>query len=318
MWLFHAMCNSNRRLDGKTVIVTGSNAGIGKVTVEDFYKRGARVIMACRSKSKAEEARDDIKKTCQNSTQTGEIVIVELDLTSIQSINECAKKLVAEEEQINILVNNAGIMFAPEGRTEDGFEMQFGSNYLGHFLFTLRLLPKIIKSAPARILNVSSVAHNFLWGNLAIDDLNWEKRKYNEKQSYYQSKLCNILFARELARRLKDAKIDGVTTYSLHPGVINTELLKHFDSAYFRGMHWLFTRIGGLFFKSPLQGAQTTIYCAVDENAGKESGQYYAECALKCSSAKANRMGDAKALWDITWKMVGLPSDYDPFDASEI
>uniref|UniRef100_A0A1Y1MK23 Retinol dehydrogenase 11 n=1 Tax=Photinus pyralis TaxID=7054 RepID=A0A1Y1MK23_PHOPY len=318
MGFFHAMCNSDARLDTKTVIVTGSNAGIGKCTVEDFYKRGARVIMACRNRSKAEKSRDDIIQNCHDAGKNlGEIAIVELDLTSFRSIKECAKKLAAEEQRINILVNNAGIMFNPEGRTEDGYELQFGTNYLGHYLFTLLLLPKLIESAPARILNVSSFVHMLHWGRLTLDDLNWKKRRYNPTQSYYQSKVCNILFTKELARRLKDANFEGVTVYSLHPGIINTELTQHFDSAYFSGFRWLFSNIGGLFFKSATQGAQTTIHCAVDENAGKENGLYYAECAPKKPSWQANNMEDAKSLWDISWKMVDLPDDYNIFRVAE-
>lgn len=121
--------------------------------------------MACRNLLKAKEAVTDIQKTCEGEANLGDIVIVELDLTSFKSIRFCAKKLLQEEEQINILLNNAGIMFCPESRTEDGFEMQFGTNHLGHFLFTLLLLPKIIKSAPSRIINVSSVGHTCTYFN---------------------------------------------------------------------------------------------------------------------------------------------------------
>ncbi|KAK5644496.1 hypothetical protein RI129_005796 [Pyrocoelia pectoralis] len=314
MGLFNVTCSSDARLDGKTAIITGSNSGIGKCTAQDFYKRGARVIMACRCLSKAEEAKEDIKKSCKSVEKIGEIVTVELDLASIKSIRKCAEKILANEEEINLLINNAGIMFCPEGRTEDGFEMQFGTNHLGHFLFTLLLLPKIVRSAPARIVNISSCGHHLLWGPLAFDDLNWEKRRYNEKQAYYQSKLCNILFTKELTRRLADAQISGVTTYSLHPGMINTDLLRHFDSAFFSGVQWIVRNIGTIFLKTPWQGAQTTIHCAVNEKAGKESGLYYAECAIKNPSAKANRIEDAKLLWETSWEMVGLAHDYNPFD----
>lgn len=169
-------CTSNARLDGKTAVVTGSNTGIGKVTVKDFFMRGkskqlkshnffiintpgAKVIMACRNIEKAEAAAKDIREQCTNEPNTGQIVVTQLDLMSLNSVRNCAQHLLQSEERINLLINNAGVMMCPEGKTEDGFEIQFGTNHLGHFLLTMLLLPKIIKSAPSRIVNVSSLAH---------------------------------------------------------------------------------------------------------------------------------------------------------------
>ncbi|KAF2884586.1 hypothetical protein ILUMI_21589 [Ignelater luminosus] len=312
--VWDAVCTSTARLDGKTVIVTGSNTGIGKITVKDFYKRGGRVLMACRNLEKAKEAAEDIKKECEGLQNLGTIVVIKLDLSSLKSIRDCAEHLLETEQHIDILVNNAGVMFCPESRTEDGFEMQIGTNHLGHFLFTLLLLPRMIKSAPARIVNVSSVGHSFLRGPMNLDDLNWEQRSYSTTQAYFQSKLANVLFTKELARRLKEANIDGVTTYSLHPGNINTDLQRHVDDSFFRGMSWIMNMFRP-FLKTPVQGAQTTIYCSVDENASKETGLYYAECKVKQPSSKANNVEDAKKLWDLSLKMVGLPQDYNPFVA---
>ncbi|KAF2886821.1 hypothetical protein ILUMI_19352, partial [Ignelater luminosus] len=198
-----AKCTSTARLDGKTAIVTGSNTGIGKYTVQDFYSRGARVIMACRSVEKAEKAAEDIQKICEGKENLGEIVIVQLDVSNLESVREFAKKVLEKEDHVDLLVNNAGVMTCPEGKTVDGFETQFGTNHLGHFLLTLLLMPKIIKSAPARIVTVSSVAHTYLDGPLALDDLNWEKRKYSPTQAYAQSKIANILFTKELAHKLE-------------------------------------------------------------------------------------------------------------------
>ncbi|KAF2884585.1 hypothetical protein ILUMI_21588 [Ignelater luminosus] len=308
-----AVCTSTARLDGKTAIVTGSNTGIGKITVKDFYKRGGRVFMACRNVEKAEEAAEDIKKECEGLQNLGTIVVIKLDLSSLKSIRECAEHLLETEQHIDILVNNAGVMFCPESRTEDGFEMQIGTNHLGHFLFTLLLLPRIIKSAPARIVNVSSVGHSLLRGPMNLDDLNWEKRSYSATQAYFQSKLANVLFTKELARRLQEANIDGVTIYSLHPGAVDTELQRHADDTFFRGMSCLSNIFLKPFFKTPEQGAQTTIYCAVDENASKETGLYYAECKVKEPSSKAKNVEDARKLWDLSLKMVGLPEDYNHF-----
>ncbi|KAK5644494.1 hypothetical protein RI129_005794 [Pyrocoelia pectoralis] len=315
MWCCNARCTSTTRLDTKTAVVTGCNTGIGKCTVENFYKRGARVIMACRSVPKAEEARDEIRKKCDGQQGLGEIEVVHLDLASMNSIRKCAEKLLLEEDKIHLLVNNAGIMACPKARTEDGFELQFGTNHLGHFLFTLLLLPKIIKSSPARIVNVSSVAHSLISGPIHFDDLNWKSREYSPSQAYCQSKLANVLFTKELAKRLKDNNIEGVTTYSLHPGIINSNLWRHIDNSFFRGATWIFRNIAGLFIKSEKEGAQTIIYCSVDEDLVNESGQYYAECKSIDSSNQSKDMETAKRLWDISFQMVNLPLDYNPFVA---
>lgn len=310
MGFFSAVCTSAARLDGKTAVITGCNTGIGKITAKDFFERGARVIMACRNTEKASETANDIKTLCQNKENLGELVVEELDLSSLKSVRNCAKTLLEKEAKIDLLVNNAGIMACPEGKTEDGFETQFGTNHLGHFLFTLLLLPKICQSIPARIVTVSSMAHDR--GTVDFDDLNWEKRKYSPVKAYGQSKLANVLFTKELARKLEENNINNVTAYSLHPGVIKTELGRHMKEVF--GSFVLFA--WGLFqwaLKTPEQGAQTTIYCSIDEKCAKESGLYYAECAVKTPSKEARNEENAKRLWDESLKLVGLPADYNPF-----
>lgn len=310
MGFCNAVCTSAARLDGKTAIITGCNTGIGKVTAKDFFERGARVIMACRNKQKAIEAVDDIKTLCKSKENLGELAVEELDLTSLRSVRECAKTLLEKEPRIDLLVNNAGIMTCPEGKTEDGFETQFGTNHLGHFLFTLLLLPKIIQSTPARIVTVSSVAHDR--GKIDFDDLNWNKRTYSAIGAYGQSKLANILFTKELARRLKEANINNVTSYSLHPGVIKTDLGRHISDTYGPVVKFLWGMVGWT-MKTPEQGAQTTIYCSVDEKCANESGLYYAECAVKTPTKAARNEEDAKRLWIESLKLVNLPENYDPF-----
>ncbi|XP_018563138.1 retinol dehydrogenase 13-like [Anoplophora glabripennis] len=312
MGLCNAECTSKARLDGKTAVITGANTGIGKYTAQDFYTRGARIIVACRNLEKANQAIADIKEACKDLENLGTILVVELDLSSLSSIKNCAAQLLDSEERIDLLINNAGVMMCPESRTEDGFEMQIGTNHLGHFLFTLLLLPRICQSTPARIVNVSSLAHR--GGRIDLEDLNWEKKKYGEFASYQQSKLANILFTKELARRLTDMGINGVTTYALHPGAIKTDLGRHLlDSSL---MTNLFVRSIAWTFKTPQEGAQTTIYCAVDEKCADENGLYYAECAVKKPNSAALNEEDAKGLWDLSWKMVGLDENYDPFGNS--
>lgn len=181
MGLFCGKCTSPARLDGKTAIITGSNTGIGKITVKDFFERGnlfmnsngiqdfafnliknitgARVVMACRNIEKATEAANEIKQLCKDKNNLGEIVVTELDLSNLTSVRNCARYLMENEKNIDLLINNAGVMMCPKTFTVDGYELQFATNHLGHFLLTLLLLPKIIQSTPARIVNVSSRAH---------------------------------------------------------------------------------------------------------------------------------------------------------------
>ncbi|XP_036150625.1 retinol dehydrogenase 11-like [Monomorium pharaonis] len=216
MPIFSAWCTSKTRLDGKIAVITGANTGIGKETARDFTEEGARVILACRNVEKAKAAIEDIKcnpfpsyfsnsRKMQTADKNGlgDLEVYSLDLCNFKSVKECAKKLM-KEPAIHILVNNAGIMFTPYQITEDGFEIQLQSNYLGHFLLTLLLLPKMQSSTPGcRIINVSSRAHIF--GKIHFSDINLKKSWWYIRpwKAYFQSKLANILFTKELARRLK-------------------------------------------------------------------------------------------------------------------
>ncbi|KAG1944272.1 retinol dehydrogenase [Pimephales promelas] len=252
--------SSDARLDGKTVIITGANTGIGKETAIDLAKRGARIIMACRDLEKADAALKEVKDASGNQ----DVVTNRLDLADTKSIREFAEKINKEEKQVNILINNAGVMVCPYGKTADGFEMQIGVNHMGHFLLTYLLLDLIKKSTPARIINVSSMAHQ--WGTINLEDINSEKT-YDKKKAYSQSKLANILFTCSLAKRLEGT---GLTAYALHPGVVQTELWRHLNKAQQVAM-----LMAKPFTKTSVQGAQTTIYCAVAPELETESGKYY-------------------------------------------
>lgn len=314
MPFFSGKCLSTARLVGKTAIITGCNTGIGKETVLDFYKRGAKVIMACRSLDKAEEAKSDIEERCKDLKDTGNIVLAKCDLASLKSVREFAENILNTEPQVNILVNNAGVMMCPKTETEDGFEMQFGTNHLAHFLLTMLLLPRIRNSKPARIVTVSSRAH--IRYGINFDDLNYKKRRYNAAEAYSQSKLANVLFSRELAAKLKEHNIEGVNTYSLHPGVVQTELGRHFNETLFWGARKIIGFILYPFMKSVELGAQTTIYCAVDEKCANETGLYYADCVPTNTSAKAQKDENCKKLWDMSVELVKL-GDYNPFTAPD-
>ncbi|XP_029173164.1 retinol dehydrogenase 11-like [Nylanderia fulva] len=311
MWTYNRMCTSKARLDGKVAIITGANTGIGQETARDFYRRGARVILACRNIEKAKAAMEDIKNNPSPNKQykgkLGELEIYSLDLSNLKTVKECAKKLLTDESAIHILVNNAGVMMCPHEKTKDGFELQLQSNHLGHFLLTLLLLPKIQSSAPGcKIINVSSICH--LFGKIHFNDLNLD-RSYSPMKAYAQSKLANILFTKELARRLKEAGINGINIYSLHPGVIRTELSRHYSRTIIPGARFFYRKIMRPFIKNPVQGAQTTIHCAVDEKVANETGLYYVECRVSRPQWRARDDQIAKDLWNHTCQLLHLEPD---------
>ncbi|XP_069697713.1 retinol dehydrogenase 11-like [Periplaneta americana] len=310
MWRKCRQCESAARLDGKTAVITGANCGIGKYTALDFVRRGARVILACRDVKKAEYAADDIRQQTKGSEGAGEVEVVQLDLASLASVRQCAQHLLDTQTHIHILVNNAGVCYCPKTYTKNGFEMHIGVNHLGHFLFTCLLLPLIICSAPARIVTVSSYKHCIAEG-IFLNDLHWERRPYSAFYAYSESKLANVLFSAELSRRLKGL---GVTTYSVHPGLVATEAGRYADESFFPGAQWFFDNVLAYFIKTPEQGAQTTIHCAVSEEAGRETGQYYRDCKKGRQSSLAFDEKLAADLWDRSARLVGL-GDWDPFTA---
>jgi len=212
------VCRSEVKLDGKTVVITGANTGIGKETAIDLAKRNARVILACRSQEKGKKAEVYVRRESGNENVHFRL----LDLSSFTSIRKFAKEVLEEESRIDILINNAGVMYCPYTETEDGFETQFGVNHLGHFLLTNLLLDRIKKAPEGRIVNVSSLGHTLAKG-LNLDTIN-SKDKYNPYDAYHKSKLANVLFTKALAKRLEGT---SVTTNSLHPGVVDTELGRH-------------------------------------------------------------------------------------------
>ncbi|XP_055038921.2 retinol dehydrogenase 12, like [Misgurnus anguillicaudatus] len=283
--------SSDVTLDNKTVIITGANTGIGKHAATDLAKRGARIIMACRDMEKANEALKEVIEASGNQN----VVTCRLDLADTKSIREFAEKINNEEKQVNILINNAGVMVCPYGKTADGFEMQIGVNHMGHFLLTYLLLDLIKSSAPARIITVSSMAHK--WGTINLEDINSEK-SYDKRKAYSQSKLANILFTRSLAKRLEGT---GVTTYALHPGVVQTDLWRHLSKPE-QAVMWM----ARPFTKTSVQGAQTTIYCAVAPELDTESGRYYSDCAPANCSQAALDDDMAQRLWELSCKMLSI------------
>lgn len=281
---------------GKTVIVTGANSGIGKALAGELLKLQARVVMACRDRQSAEEAAKDIKK--QAGPEQGEVVIKHLDLASLTSVRTFCEEIKQEESKIDVLVNNAGLYQCPYSKTEDGFEMQLGVNHLGHFLLTHLLLDVLKASAPSRIVVVSSKLYKY--GHINFDDLNSENN-YNKAFCYSQSKLANLLFTLELAHQLEGT---GVTVNALTPGIVRTRLGRHVQIPFLAKP--LFYLASLVFFKSPLEGAQTPLYLSCSPEVEGVSGKCFANCEEEELMAKATDDQAAKRLWDISKRMVGL------------
>ncbi|TNN40215.1 Retinol dehydrogenase 12 [Liparis tanakae] len=252
---------------------------------------GAKVIMACRDMDRAQAA---VKEVIELSGSEN-VLCMKLDLADSKSIREFAEAINKDEPKLNILINNAGVMVCPYGKTADGFEMQIGVNHFGHFLLTNLLIDLIKRSAPARIVTVSSMAHS--WGSINLEDINSEKA-YDKKGAYSQSKLANVLFTRSLAGKLEGT---GVTTYSLHPGVVQTDLWRHLS-----GPQQFVMKMVSPFTKSSSQGAQTSIYCAVEPALAKESGGYYSDCAPASCSAAGKDDVLAQKFWDLSCEMLSV------------
>ncbi|KAK6490003.1 retinol dehydrogenase 14a [Huso huso] len=281
---------------GKTVIVTGANSGIGKATVAELLKLQARVIMACRDQQRAEEAARELRQ--EAGSDRGEVVIKLLDLASLKSVNSFCEEIIKEEPRLDVLINNAGVYQCPYTKTEDGFEMQLGVNHLGHFLLTHLLLDLLKKSAPSRIVVVSSKLYKY--GEINFDDLNSEL-SYNKSFAYSRSKLANLLFTHELSKRLEET---GVTVNALTPGIVRTNLGRHINIPLLAKP--LFNLASWAFFKTPLEGAESSIYLACSPDAEGVSGKCFANCKEEELLPKAVDDSVAKKLWDISEVMVGL------------
>ncbi|XP_037034255.1 retinol dehydrogenase 12-like [Bradysia coprophila] len=280
------------RIDGKVVIVTGCNSdGIGKETALELAKRGARVYMACRNFIKCEVARREIIELSRNKN----VFNLGLDLTSIESIKTFVKEFESKEQSLDILINNAGVYGLSKRLTVDGHEITFASNYLGHFLLTNLLLEKLRASAPSRIVNVSSFVHKY--GIINKNDLQGEK-VFTEAAAYCNSKLANILFTREMAKRLAGT---GVTCNSLHPGVIRTEIGR--NSPLFFNFMFIF---GFLIYKTVKSGAQTTLACAIDPEFIDVTGKYFCDCSIAEESKIAQDDEISEWLWRTSEKLTGM------------
>jgi NAD(P)-dependent dehydrogenase (short-subunit alcohol dehydrogenase family) len=259
----------------KTMLITGANTGIGKAAAEALAADGHRLYLACRSEEKTLPVIDEIARKTGNA----EVRFLPLDLSRLASVRECAAAFLDTGDTLDVLMNNAGVA-GQTGLTADGFELTFGVNHLGHFLLTALLLDRLKQSAPARIVNVSSIAHTQAKG------IDWEAVRKPTKNitalpEYAVSKLANVLFTQELARRLEGT---GVTTYALHPGGIGSDIWSRRFPTFLRGP---VNALVGLVMKSTAEGAKTQVWCATADELASESGKYYDNCQEKEPSAVA-------------------------------
>jgi len=275
-------------LEARVFLVTGANSGIGKATAFGLARLGGTVVMACRSATRGEAARQDIVRDSGNSKVYLELV----DLASEDSTRSFAEEFKRKYPRLDVLVNNAGVYTPHREVTPDGLERTFEVNYLSGFLLTHLLLDLLKKSAPSRIVNVSSSAHS--GGTIHFDDLQGEQR-YGGFGAYGQSKLAQILFTRELAGRLEGT---GVTVNACHPGVIRTNLGIGGVSA--------FVRFVRMFFKSPERGAETPIYLSVSPEVERVTGQYFANKHVREPSRAAQDPDVARRLFDVSAELAHL------------
>lgn len=291
-------------LAGQTVLITGANSGIGKETAKAAAARGAVVLLACRDLKKAEQAVAEILEDV-GKDKADNLQLFELDLSSLASVRACAAAISERFSVIDVLINNAGLMMCPQWSTVDGFEVQLATNHLGHFLLTLLLLDRL-RASPigARIVNLSSVAH--MPGQLYLDNLNMTGDLYTPFKAYARSKMANVLFTRELARRLNKAAGNKISVYACHPGMVNTELKRHLGGL----QQCLLAAFNRLVLISPELGAQTSLYCAFDERVKNQSGFYYDNCS-RVTKLPAHVLDDENAarLWEVSLKMCNMENN---------
>jgi NAD(P)-dependent dehydrogenase (short-subunit alcohol dehydrogenase family) len=274
------------------VLITGANSGMGKEIALAMAKQNYHVIMLCRDEKRGREAQQDVMK--QSGKEDIDLLIC--DLGSIESIKKFYATFCQKYDELHILINNAGVALPGHHETVDGFELQFGVNYLGHFALTGLLLPQLRKGSPARVINVSSGAHKT--GKIHFDDLQ-QTKSYKSINSYAQSKLAIVLFTRSLSEKLKK---DDITVNSLNPGLTGTQMGVDRET----GSGKFLARIVKLFFLTPEKGAATTIYLATSQEIANVTGEYFFKKKIAKISKLAQNKEVAKRLWDVSVNLTGI------------
>lgn len=280
-------------MDGRTVVITGGNAGIGKETAVALARDGARVIFTSRDATRGADALAEITERSGSAA----VEVMPLDLASLASVRRFAEQVLAATDRIDVLVNNAGLLLQSRTETEDGFETTFGVNHLGHFLLTDLLRDRLVASAPARVVVVASHAHTFARSGLDFDDLQ-AARRYSAFPVYSRSKLANILFTNELARRLAGT---GVTANSLHPGYVDSRFGRDGDSG---ALDWFFGLGARLFAIPPDAGAATSVFLSADPGVAEVTGAYFVKSRVRRAGPRATDERAAARLWEISERLV--------------
>ena len=288
---------------GRVAIVTGSNTGLGYDTARVLAARGARVVMAVRDTAKGDAAAARIRELSKGA----EVTVHELDLGSLASVRAAAAELAAAHPRIDLLINNAGVMYPPKQNTADGFELQFGTNHLGHFALTGLLLKNLLGVDGSRVVAVANIAHN-IRAKIDFADLQWETRRYDRVASYGQSKLANLMFTYDLQRRLAAAKAKTIAV-AAHPGVAATELVRHVPGAGLPGVSWL----SGRLLNTSELGALPTLRAATDP--AVRGGQYYGPDGFRelrgypklvTSNAQSHDTAAQERLWTVSEELTGV------------
>ena len=306
------------KLTDKVMVITGGSAGIGAETARAFHATGAKLFLTVRDLEKGQKVVDSMRS--DDECNKGEIIMIKMDLDSLDSVRAAAKEILAQTDKINILVNNAGVMATPEGRTKDGFETQFGTNHLAHFLLFRLLKPTLLRSSSrafqSRVVCVASAAHRS--SPVRFDDYNFDNpSSYDPWQAYGQAKTAIIYLANEIERRYSSQGLHGI---SLHPGAIQSNLQVHNKDA--QGAVWEIPAFKAI-EKSAQQGAATTTYAALSRDWEGKGGVYLSNCAIMGPATAENPMDlveqgyapyayDAVSegrLWKDSLKMVGLEDD---------
>jgi NAD(P)-dependent dehydrogenase (short-subunit alcohol dehydrogenase family) len=280
-----------KRMAGKVCLITGATSGIGRETAQALARQGAAVVIVGRDKAKAERTAAQIKKESGNPN----VEYLLADLSIQAEVRRLAGEFLSRYDRLDVLVNNAGAIFLRRKESRDGIEMTFALNHLNYFLLTNLLLDRLKKSAPARIISVSSAGH--LGASIDFGNLQMEKG-YWGFEAYGRTKLCNVLFTYELARRLKD---NGVTANAVHPGLVATNIGRNNGL-----LAWLFQPLIRFVAKSPREGAETLIYLASSPEVEGVSGKYFANKRAVRSSANSHDEETARRLWQASAEMTGI------------
>jgi NAD(P)-dependent dehydrogenase (short-subunit alcohol dehydrogenase family) len=294
-------------LSGRHILITGASSGLGAETARALASVGARVTLGARDVAKAEA----VAETIRAGATERQLDVTFMELTSLESVRDCAKRFLAENEKLDVLINNAGLMGCELARTSDGWELQLATNHIGHFLFTCMLVPALRSAAPARIVNLSSAGHRL--GDVDFEDPHFENRAYDKWEAYGQSKTANILFTVELDRRLAAS---GVRAVAVHPGMIMTELGRHLTPEDVQDLMSRGTPGGDRpTFKSVEQGAATSTWAAVASELEGQGGFYCENCNIAEAKSDENSLTgfsphaldseSARRLWAISEGWVG-------------